>query len=99
MPAGYEQMRQSAVTVSPGYFRLIVAASIACGSRWLVAAQEDQKQVCFKVAGPCPRFPEWAGSTDDSDYAYDSLGVAQMERCLQRAKEYHEWCGARRAIE
>ena len=29
---------------------------------------------------------------DDSDYAYEAMGVAQMERCLQRAKEFHEWC-------
>lgn len=29
---------------------------------------------------------------DDSDYAYETMGSAQRERCLLRAKEFHEWC-------
>ena len=56
------------------------------------AAAQDTRQICFKFMGPCPAFPEWGGTVDDSDYAYEHMGVAQMDRCILRAKEYHEWC-------
>jgi len=57
----------------------------------LVAA-EDSKQICFKFAGACPAFPQWAGSVDDSDYAYDHMGVEHRDNCIKRAKEFYEWC-------
>ena len=56
------------------------------------AAAQDTRQICFKFMGSCPAFPEWGGTVDDSDYAYEHMGVAQMDRCILRAKEYHEWC-------
>jgi hypothetical protein len=42
-------------------------------------------QVCFKYAGDCNLPPDWAGVRDDSDFAYENLGVVEAEKCLDRA--------------
>jgi len=74
---------------------LLLTLALLCssrGERTLLVGAQDTKQICFKFAGPCPRYAEWAGSVDDSDYAYENMNSAQREQCLLRAKEYHEWC-------
>ncbi len=45
-------------------FRLIILVLLFSVNRG------DQQMVCFKYEGPCPNYPEWSGSLDDSPYAY-----------------------------
>jgi hypothetical protein len=61
-----------------------------------VRSQSDSssRQACYKFEGPCNRYPEWGGSRDDSEWAYENRDVGKnRDNCLLRAKEYFEWCG------
>jgi len=80
------------MVASKALVRFVLALAATGGLTVRHAAAVDGRQICFKFAGPCPAFPEWSGSVDDSDYAYDNMGVEKMERCLLRAAEFHEWC-------
>ncbi|KAJ1492602.1 hypothetical protein T484DRAFT_1930731 [Baffinella frigidus] len=43
---------------------------------------------------PCTEHPEFHGKRDDSEIAYQTMGVGDSEpNCLDRAQTYWEWCG------
>lgn len=80
-------------------FSRIAGLTVFVASLFLLwdAAVEGQKvpreKCMINAIDKCNRFPQYSGLHDDSDIAYNTLGVGQNEaNCLARAKQYFEWC-------